>query len=168
MGTFFLKNQELMILKRVVSLSSCDPVLLVQDFFSTSFWWLLLGRGCCVCMLGCVWLFWDPMDCSLPGSSVHGILQARESCGILSWQWSGLLFPTPGDLPDAGIQPRSPGSPALAGGFFTTESSGKPFLGRETCIISHRPAVVAAELGPVSCKKLVDEELSMRMLQRHF
>ena len=28
-----------------------------------------------------VWLFWDPMDCSLPGSSVHGILQAR----ILEW-----------------------------------------------------------------------------------
>ena len=31
--------------------------------------------------LGCVGLFCDPMDCSLPGSSVHGILQAR----ILEW-----------------------------------------------------------------------------------
>ena len=102
------------------------------------------------------------MDYSLPGSSVHG---------ILSRQRSRLPFPTPGDLPDAGIQPRSPGSPALAGGFFPTESSGKPFLGRETCIIAYRqfgPAAVAAELGPVSCKKLVDEELSVRMLQRHF
>ena len=29
----------------------------------------------------CVWLFCDPMDCSPPGSSVHGILQAR----ILEW-----------------------------------------------------------------------------------
>ena len=28
-------------------------------------------------MLSCVWLFCDPMDCSLPGSSVHGISQAR-------------------------------------------------------------------------------------------
>ena len=28
-------------------------------------------------MLNCVWLFCDPMDCSLPGSYVHGILQAR-------------------------------------------------------------------------------------------
>ena len=33
--------------------------------------------------------------------------------------WSGLLFPTPGDLPDPGIEPTSPVSPALAGGFFT-------------------------------------------------
>ena len=32
--------------------------------------------------------------------------------------WSGLLFPSPGDLPNPGIEPTSP---ALAGGFFTTE-----------------------------------------------
>ena len=37
--------------------------------------------------------------------------------------WSGLPFPTPGDLPDPGIKP---GSPALAGGFLTTEPPGKP------------------------------------------
>ena len=37
--------------------------------------------------------------------------------------WSGLPFPFPGDLLDSGIEP---GSPALAGGFFTTESSEKP------------------------------------------
>jgi len=42
------------------------------------------------------------MDCSLPGSSVHGILQAR----ILE----GLPCPPLGDLPDPGIKP---GSPAL-------------------------------------------------------
>ena len=36
--------------------------------------------------------------------------------------WSGLLFPPPGDLPDPDIKPESP---ALAGGFFTIESSGK-------------------------------------------
>ena len=36
--------------------------------------------------------------------------------------WSGLPFPSPGDVPDPGIDPVSP---ALAGGFFTTESSGK-------------------------------------------
>ena len=34
--------------------------------------------------------------------------------------WSGLPFPTPGDLPDLGIESVSLGSPALAGGFFTT------------------------------------------------
>ena len=37
--------------------------------------------------------------------------------------WSGLPFPSPGDLPDPGIEPMSP---ALAGRFFTTEPSGKP------------------------------------------
>ena len=39
----------------------------------------------------------DPMDCSPPGSSVHGIFQA----GVLP-------FPSPEDLPDPGIEPRSP------------------------------------------------------------
>ena len=34
--------------------------------------------------------------------------------------WSGLPFPTPGDLPDPGIEPKSLELPALAGGFFTT------------------------------------------------
>ena len=38
--------------------------------------------------------------------------------------WSGLPFPSPGNLPDPEIEPTSP---ALAGGFFTTEPSGKPF-----------------------------------------
>ena len=37
--------------------------------------------------------------------------------------WSGLPFPSPGDLPDLGIKPTSP---ALAGGFFITEPPGKP------------------------------------------
>ena len=37
--------------------------------------------------------------------------------------WSGLPFPSPGDLPDPGVEPMSP---ALAGGFFTTEPPRKP------------------------------------------
>ena len=108
------------------------------------------------------------MDCSLPGSSVHEILQAR----ILEWvafpfsrgssqpkdpnqvkvkslscvrlfatpwtvtyqaplsmrfsrqeYWSGLPFPSPGDLPDPGIEP---GSPALESDALTSEPPGKP------------------------------------------
>ena len=57
----------------------------------------------------------DPMDCSPPGSSVHGILQAR----VLEW----VACPPPGDLPDPGIEPSSLVSPALAGGFFTTSAT---------------------------------------------
>ena len=47
----------------------------------------------------------NPMDCNPPGSSVHRIFQA----GILEW----VAFPSPGDLPDPGIEPVTPVSPAL-------------------------------------------------------
>ena len=40
--------------------------------------------------------------------------------------WSGLPFPTPGALPNPGIEPESLSSLALAGGFFTTVPPGKP------------------------------------------
>ena len=40
--------------------------------------------------------------------------------------WNGLPFPPLGALPDPRIEPASPASPALAGGFFTTEPPGKP------------------------------------------
>ena len=43
--------------------------------------------------------------------------------------WSELPIPTPGTLPDPGIKPMSLMSPALAGQFFTTTPSGKPFTG---------------------------------------
>ena len=43
-------------------------------------------------------------DSSLPGSSLHGF--------SLPEYWSGLPFPLPGDLPDSGIKPMSPASPA--------------------------------------------------------
>ena len=39
--------------------------------------------------------------------------------------WSGLPFPSPGDIPDTGIKPGSLASPALAVGFFTTVPPGK-------------------------------------------
>ena len=39
--------------------------------------------------------------------------------------WSGVPFPTPGDLPDPGIKPTSFASPALAGRFFTTSATWK-------------------------------------------
>ena len=53
-----------------------------------------------------------PLVCSPPGSSVHGILQAR----ILE----RIAVSPPGDLPDPGIEPMSPVSPVTAGRFFTT------------------------------------------------
>ena len=61
---------------------------------------------------------WDPMDYSLPDSSVLEFSRQEP--------WSEFPFPTPGDLPDPGVGPISLMSPALAGGFFTTESLLKP------------------------------------------
>ena len=60
------------------------------------------------------------MDCSRPGSSVHGM--PRTWTRILG----ELPFPSPRDLPNPGIKPESPLSPALTSGFFTTEPPGKP------------------------------------------
>ena len=73
----------------------------------------------------------DPIACSLPGSSVHGILDwvsisffrgssqtrspALQTDSLLSEPpgqpqeyWSGLPFPSPGDLPKPGIEPGPP------------------------------------------------------------
>ena len=55
---------------------------------------------------------WDPMDCSPPGSSARGILQART----LKW----VAISSSRTSSDSGIQPMSLMSPALAGRFFTT------------------------------------------------
>ena len=66
--------------------------------FSKSVSWLLLTL-CVLVAQSCPTLC-DPMDYSPPDSSVHGILQAR----ILEW----VAIPSPGDLPDPGIESTSP------------------------------------------------------------
>ena len=83
----------------------------------------------------------DLMDCSPPASSVHGISQPEY--------WSGLPFPFPGDLPDPGIEPRSP---ALQADSLSTEPPGKishvdrgylleewPFTSMEPTLQIHNP-----------------------------
>ena len=60
------------------------------------------------------------MDYSLPGSSVHGILQAR----ILEW----VAIPFSEDLPDSGTEP---GSPALQADSLPSEPPRKPIIGHE-------------------------------------
>ena len=59
----------------------------------------------------------DSMDCRPPSSSVHGLSQAI----ILDW----VAISSIRDLPQSGIELESP---ALTGGFFTTEPPGKPWL----------------------------------------
>ena len=80
--------------------------------------YLLLHEGVCTKLLPSCPLLCELMDCSLPESSVHEILQAR----ILEW----VAFPPPGDLPNPRTGPASCVAPALAGRFFTTVPPGKP------------------------------------------
>ena len=100
--------------------------------------------GVCECAQSYLTLC-DPMDCSLPGSSVHGILQA----GVL--EWVAIFFSR--DLPDLGVKPTSP---ALADRVFTAESLGKPdpsplFLRKKTKKFpKHFFTVVPADFWNVS------------------
>ena len=65
-------------------------------------------------------------DFASPWTVAH---QAPPSLGFSRQEyWSELPFSPPGDLPDPGIEPTSPASPALTGRFFTTVPPGKPQL----------------------------------------
>ena len=82
-----------------------------QDFFSFS-----PNPSCC--MLSHVQLFVNPW------TTIH---QAPLSMRFPRQEyWSGLPFPTPGDLSIPGIKPVTPESSLWVGGFFTTAPPGKP------------------------------------------
>ena len=68
--------------------------------------------GCCAESLQSCPALCDPMDCSLPGSSVRGTSQAR----VLEW----VAVPSSGDLPHPGIEPTSH---AVPGGILTTSAT---------------------------------------------
>ena len=111
------------------------PWVLFPDYWLKFEWWGKLNVGwlrefneetrksqclffrCYVCVLSHVWLFVTPWTVAhqAPPSILLRISQQEH--------WSGLPFPPPGNLPDSGIEPRSP---ALPGGFFTTKPPGKP------------------------------------------
>ena len=70
------------------------------------------------CMLSHVQLFANPWTVAHP----LFMELSRQEC------WSGLPFPPPGNLPDPGIKPMSPVSPALAGRFLSLSYLGSPYL----------------------------------------
>ena len=75
----------------------------------------------------------DPMDCSLPGSSVRGVLQA----GILEW----VSFPVSRNLPDPGIKLVSSVFPSLQADSLPLSNQGSPFL-RDTFPITESSFIV--------------------------
>ena len=78
-----------------------------------------------------------PMDYTPPGSSVHGILQARIR---------GLPFPSPRDLPNPGIKCRSP---ALQSDSLPSELPEK--LDSSTCVTSVFPTILRSRLHSQNC-----------------
>ena len=70
-------------------------------------------------------LFCGPVDYSLPDSSVHEFPRQEY--------WTRLPFPSPGDLPNPGVELTS--SALQAGRFFPTEPAGKPHARFTICFI---------------------------------
>ena len=86
--------------------------LFLPDYESNAFRYFTIV---CAQLLSCILLS------AIPWTRAH---QAPLSKGFPRQEyWSGLPFPSPGDLPNPGIEPTFP---ALAGEFFTTEPPGKP------------------------------------------
>ena len=100
-----------------------------QPMTSTTYWIMkkLFRSNLLVCLLSYVWFF---------DTSWTEALQAPLFVGFPSQEyWRELPFPPPGNLPSRVIKPASPASPAMAGGFFTTEPLGSPLrlnIPRET------------------------------------
>ena len=69
----------------------------------------------CVQLLSCIWLF--VTSCAVPARLLSPWHLSRQE------YWSGLPFPTPGDLSDPEIEPTSLASPRLTGRFFTTSTT---------------------------------------------
>ena len=84
-----------------------------------SFYSVLTGGGS-ECVYSVMSSSYDPMDCSLPMGF------SRQEYG------SGLQFPPPSNLPDPGIKPTSPVSPALQADSLPLSHQGNPCICRET------------------------------------
>ena len=99
------------------------PSLLFFAMSRTCTWWLGLQQPSCDLRNGSEWseviqscpTLCDPMDYSYQAPPSVGF--SRQEC------WSGLPFPSPGDFPHSGIEPRSP---ALQADALPSEPPGKP------------------------------------------
>ena len=99
-----------------MNLACCNHyrnVLSEGDLFLISFVYAVLCIVGQLCLTLC-----DPLECSPPGSSVHGYSPMRSQ-----EYWSGLPCPPPGDLPNPGIKFRSP---SLQEESLPSEPPGKP------------------------------------------
>ena len=95
----------------------------------------------------------DPKDCNPPGSSVHGILQARML------EWAAIPF-------TRGSSQHSDQTPP-AGGFFTAAPPGKLLLGRPSCFLpkdsasgdAHRMDSASGDTHRIKCLLMTDDSV---------
>ena len=101
--------------------------------------------------LSFVWLFWDPMNCSQSGSSVHGILQAR----IL--EWVAISFSK------GSSQPRDQTCISCSAEFFTTDPPGKPYA-KDTNIQSKKWRLAHLDFQKSFCPHVDTLSIAFRTL----
>ena len=75
--------------------------------------------------------------------------------------WSELPFPSPGDLPDSGIKPMSP---ALVGGFFTTEPPRQPLYPEQISVKNREISfeVLVRQATRQACGKCVSRQIDLK------
>ena len=107
------------VLSKLNLVCSLSPSLRCKNSFLIGLLFPFCGNHLAMCVCACSILSdsLHPMDCSPSSSSVHWISQER----ILKW----VVISFSRDLPNPGIKPESPGSPALASMLFTTEPPEK-------------------------------------------
>ena len=88
----------------------------INTFGLKCLWQICVCVCVCVCVctqsLSHIWVFATPWTVASQAPLSMGFSRQKY--------WSRLPFPPPGDLPNPEVKPRSPASPALAGGLFTT------------------------------------------------
>ena len=82
----------------------------------------------CECMLSCFQLFVTLWTVAHQNPLSMGFSRQEH--------WRRLPCPPPADLPNPGIKPTSPKSPALAGGYFYPEPPGKPLIQEHHTLIA--------------------------------
>ena len=103
--------------------------------YTVEFWTVYISNEWWITLQRVKWIFiWSLLICACVLSHFSHVQlfatpwtvdhEAPLSMGFSRQEyWSGLSFPSPGDLPNQGIQPTSFMSPALAGGFFTPSNT---------------------------------------------
>ena len=129
--------------------------------------------GCVQSLQWCLTL-WDPMDCSLPDSSVHGILQARILELVAIAFSRGSSRPRDQTLVSC--------ISCIAGRFFTPEPRRKPYQGSNLCLPcwewgvlttgpsgkSHEAFYSQEKPGNSAKKELICQKVSIQDLRQHF